>query len=225
MFPVQLKRIHPEPGSLTPVEAMSGLKLGDLAPPERPYVVANMVATVDGRAAIDGKAGPIGDEADRELFQELRTQVDAVLVGAGTVRAENYGRLVKDPERRARRERAGLAPDPLALIASHTGRAEIRDQESIVLEPNPDTLRELREQRGIRSILCEGGPTLNGSMLEAGLVDELFLSLAPKLAGGGVEPGIVRGPGLPKALDLALVSVYEHESCLFLRYRISGSGS
>lgn len=220
MCPIQLTRIHPEPGKFTPVEAMSGLCLGDLAPPERPYLVTNMVSTVDGKAAINGKAGPIGDEADRELFQELRTQVDAVLIGAGTVRAEKYGRLVKDPERRARRERDGLAADPIALIASHTGRAEIPDQEAIILEPNPEVLRELREERGIRSILCEGGPTLNASLLEAGLMDELFLSVAAKLAGGGVEPGIVHGPGLPEAIELDLVSAYAYESNLFLRYRI-----
>jgi len=210
---------------VTPVEAMSGLRLGELAPPDRPYVVTNMVMTLDGRAAIDGRAGPIGDEVDRELFHELRTQVDAVLVGAGTVRAENYGRLVEDPDRRARREREGLAPDPVALIATHSGQAALRDQEATLLEPNPETLRALREERGIRSILCEGGPTLNASMLDAGLVDELFLSLAPKLSGGGVEPGIVHGPGLPEALELELVSVYESESSLFLRYRLSGRGS
>src|SRR3954452_20601907 len=113
-----IRRLHPEPGEVTPEEATSGLRLGDLAPPERPYLVLNMVETLDGRIAIGGRSGPIGDEADRELFHGLRTQADAVMVGAGPVRTERYGRIVRAPERRARREAEGLAADPLAIVVS-----------------------------------------------------------------------------------------------------------
>src|SRR2546423_9822015 len=84
---VKLRRLLPEPGEVTAEEATSGMRLGDLAPPERPYLVLNMVSTLDGRIAIDGRSGPIGGEADRELFFGLRTQADAVMVGAGTLPA------------------------------------------------------------------------------------------------------------------------------------------
>src|SRR3954470_6622793 len=115
---VKLRRLLPESGELTPEEACAGIHLGDLAPPARPYLVINMVSTLDGRIAVDGRSGPIGDEADRELFFGLRTQADAVMVGAGTVRTERYGRLVRDPELRERRVAEGLAPDPLAVVVS-----------------------------------------------------------------------------------------------------------
>ncbi|MBA3300273.1 MAG: dihydrofolate reductase family protein [Thermoleophilaceae bacterium] len=218
---MRLNRIHPDPGVTSPEQATSGLRLGDLAPEDRPYVVLNMVMSADGRASIGGRSGPIGDEADRELFHGLRTQVDAVLVGAGTVRTEGYGRLVKDAGQRARREREGFAADPLAVIASRSGNAGIPDQEFVIIEADSARLGALRTERGIRSILCEGGPTLNASLLAQGLVDEIFLSLAPKIAGGGEVPGIVTGPGLPEPAKLELLHVLEREGNLFLRYRLN----
>src|SRR5438477_2331249 len=113
---VKLRRLLPEPGEVTAEQATTGLRFGDLAPHDRPYLVLNMVSTLDGRIAIDGRSGPIGDEADRELFFGLRTQADAVMVGAGTVRTERYGPLLRRPELRERRVAEALAPDPLAVI-------------------------------------------------------------------------------------------------------------
>src|SRR4051812_37092503 len=115
---VKLRRLLPAPAELTPLEATSSLRLGDLAPPDRPYLVLNMVSTLDGRIAIDGRSGPIGDEADTLIFHGLRTQADAVMVGAGTVRTERYGRIVRRPELRERRASEGLAEDPLAIVVS-----------------------------------------------------------------------------------------------------------
>jgi 5-amino-6-(5-phosphoribosylamino)uracil reductase len=247
---VRLRRLHPEPGELTPEEATTGLRLGDLAPPDRPYIALNMVATLDGRITIDGRSGPIGDEADRELFHGLRTQVDAVMVGAGTVRTERYGRLVKDPARRERRVAEGLAPDPLAVVVSARLRLPedlplLQDEHSTVmvltaaegeLPPTParvicvhgppgaelelgPLVRWLRSEHGVRSILCEGGPGLNESLVREGLVDELFLSIAPKLA-GGPPLTVLSGDPLGEPLDAELVSLLEHEGHLFGRYRL-----
>src|SRR4051794_39030144 len=132
---VKLRRLLPEPADLTPFEAVRGMRLADLAPPERPYLVLNMVSTLDGRITIDGRSGPIGDEADRELFHCLRTQADAVMVGAGTIRTERYGRIAKRPERREQRVAEGLDPDPLAVIVS----ARLRVPVDLPLLQDPDS--------------------------------------------------------------------------------------
>ena len=116
-------RLYPEPGRLSAEQAAAGFGPLGSTPEERPYVGLNMVATADGKATIAGRSGPIGNEADRELFHELRAQVDAVMVGAGTVRTERYGRLVRDPARRERRAARGLEPDPLAVVVS--GRLDL----------------------------------------------------------------------------------------------------
>ena len=235
---------------MTPEEACAGMRLGDLAPPDLPYLVLNMVSTLDGRIAVDGRSGPIGDEADRELFFGLRTQADAVMVGAGTVRTERYGRLLRKPELRERRVAEGLAPDPLAVVVSARLRLPadiplLQDEHSTVAvltasgEELPATpakvhylrgpadielelrplLERLRSEFGVRSILCEGGPSLNESLIAEGLVDELFLSLAPKLA-GGPPLTLLTGDPLPEPLDLELVWLLEHDGHLFARYRL-----
>ena len=84
----------------------------------------------------------------------------------------------------------------------------------------PRGLRELRAD-GIRSLLCEGGPTLNSTLFEAGLVDELFLTVAPTIAGAGEALTIVEGPPLPAPVGVELLTVHEADGHLFLRYRVA----
>src|SRR5262249_7303362 len=115
----QIRRLLPDVADTTVAEQLHGLDLTSLAKPERPYLVLNFVTTLDGRATIDGKSGPIGDRTDTEMLQRLRTRVDAVMIGAGTMRVERYGRIVSDPQLRAYRERTGLAHDPLAVLVSN----------------------------------------------------------------------------------------------------------
>ena len=80
-------------------------------------------------------------------------------------------------------------------------------------------LEVLHDRHGVRSVLCEGGPTLFGALLGEEAVDELFLSLAPRIAGGGEAPTIVEGMPLAELLELELVWVLEAEGELFIRYR------
>ena len=248
---MKITQLFPQHAELTVADAASGLRLGDLAPPDRPYLALNMVTTLDGHVTIGGRSGPIGNAADRELFHALRTQVDAVMAGAGTVRTERYGPMVRDPERRERRVKEGLAPDPLALIPSARLHLPadlplLQDPGSRVLvltqsdgelppvlarveylrgPPHPGGVRlaplftELRHKHGVRSILCEGGPALNAALLHEGLVDELFLSLAPKVT-GGAGLALVEGEPLPDALELELVTLFDSGGDLFLRYRL-----
>lgn len=247
---MDLERLEPAPPALGADHVARGLRLADLAPADRPYVVLNMVATADGRATVDGRAGPIGNEADRELFHHLRTQADAVMAGARTVAVERYGRLVRDPVLRDKRREEGLAPDPLAVVVS--GRLDLpadvpllQDEHStVVVVTGSDrvlegceahveylrgegttvdlatALRRLRAEYGVRSVLCEGGPALNAALLRQALVDELFLSLASKLDGGPQVLPIVRGLPLPGVVDMDLVWVLRAGSDLFLRYRL-----
>jgi riboflavin-specific deaminase-like protein len=233
---------------------MSDLALGDRAPEGRPYVVLNMVSTLDGKATRAGRTAGIGSRADRELFHHLRTQADVVMTGAGTLRVERYGRIVRDPALREKRRRAGFAQDPLACVvsASMDGLADLPlfaapEQRVIVLTGAPQdlpatvapvdyvragrgagaevdltaALGRLRSEHGVRSVLCEGGPTLNAELLRAHAVDELFLSLAPKLLGGAEALTIVKGAALPEPVELELVSMLEWEDELFLRVRVA----
>jgi riboflavin biosynthesis pyrimidine reductase len=99
-------------------ELLADVRPRERAPADRPFVFVNMVATVDGRAQVRGRTGELGDQADLEMLLELRALADAVLIGTGTLRAEGYARLIGSEARRARREAAGLAPDPVAVLLS-----------------------------------------------------------------------------------------------------------
>jgi riboflavin biosynthesis pyrimidine reductase len=244
---VEFRRLHPEPATVEIPALLAELRLEERAPDERPYVIANFVASVDGRAAFGGRSGPLGDDGDHALFHGLREQVDAVLAGTGTLRAERYGRLVRAPERVQRRLARGLTATPLMCIITRSGALPadiplLADPESSVVvytgapveitaaaevevtqldpaELTPLTvLRRLRADHGVRSVLCEGGPTLFGALVHAHAVDELFLTLAPKLAGGGTGPPITVGSELPHPGELALDWVLERAGSLFLRY-------
>jgi riboflavin biosynthesis pyrimidine reductase len=216
-----------------------------------------MVVTADGRAALGGKTKAISSEADRILFRRLREQVDAVMAGTGTIAIERYGPLVRDVERRARREARGLAPQPLGVTASRSLELPVQvplfqdpDSRLVVLtssdSPAPDApaqvillrvpalggtgeidfaagLERLRREHGVRSVLLEGGPTLLAAMVEAGLVDELFLTIAPVVA-GVPEPSLYEGTPPPQPVPLRLLSVLEDENFLFLRYATGSSG-
>ena len=242
-----MRQLHPETRDTSPEELASGLRLGDLAPPERPYLVLNMVSTLDGKATIEWRTKGLSDELDRELFHHLRTQADCVLVGAGTVRTERYGRIIKTEELREKRRREGLEPDALAVVVSASGNlpADLpllqEPEQRVVIATTSDArvqgvaaqveyvdmgddlpllMARLRDDYGVRSVLCEGGPTLNSYLLAAGLVDELWLTLNPKLAGGAAALTIVAGRELVEPIDLEPVSVAEGGGDLFTRWRV-----
>jgi riboflavin biosynthesis pyrimidine reductase len=224
----------------------------------RPYVILNMASTADGRASIDGRSGPIGNRADRELFHALRTTVDGVMIGAQTLRTERYNRIVADERLRDLRERRGLEREALACLVSQSLvlAADIPlladpaahvviltasegalsqqcaariDYLRVGVEGNldiPGALARLRSEWKVQTLLCEGGPHLNAQLLAGGLVDELFLSLAPKLAGGAPPAHalrIVTGEDLDPPVELELLWVLESESNLFLRYGVRRS--
>ena len=237
------------PESLDAAGVVETLPFGDWAPADRPYVAVNMVATLDGRAAIDGRAGPLGNEADRQLFQHLRQRGDAVMVGAGTVRAEGYRRVMR-PEHIPLRERFGVRPNALVVVVSRSLDlppetpllAEPGNEVAIVTDsarelpptaarvtylrmPLAEALTRLRHEHGIRAIVCEGGPTLNASLFPHALADELFLTLAPTLAGGADSLTILTGAALDPPLRLERAWLLDSGGYLFARYVAPAMGA
>jgi riboflavin-specific deaminase-like protein len=237
--------LPPQPDSIR--DLLATVRPHDRAPAGRPFVLANMIATADGRAAMDGRTGALGGDADLEQLLELRALADAVLIGTGTVRAEGYDRLVRSAERREHRRASGLAEDPTAVLISRrfdipwdAGLFQAPEQPVLIYtsgqndaqapatpapvevvrldEPTPAAaLADLRS-RGVRALLCEGGPSLLRGLVAAGLLDELFLTIAPLLTGDRGEPQILDGDRLPDPAQLELLWAVCAGSELFLRY-------
>ncbi|GGL23118.1 hypothetical protein GCM10012283_01540 [Phycicoccus endophyticus] len=214
------------PGSRPSTEQLAGL----YAPPRRRWVRSNMVTTLDGSATgADGRSGSVGTPADRRVFDILRGHADAVLVGAGTARAEGYRRLrvtrrTPHPATLVAVTRSGGVPDglrsptegrgPALLVtcaaagprALARARATLGEESVLVcgddLVELPAALDALAE-RGLRHVLLEGGPSLLGAALAAGVVDEMAVTVAPTVVGGGF-PRIVAGPALATPVGVAV---------------------
>jgi len=223
------------------------------APEGRPWVLLNMVTSVDGATAASGRSGGLGSPADRQVFHALRATADVVVAGAGTVRAEHYGPPRVTPELQQRRRERGQAPLPRLAVVS--GRleldladpffteAEVRPLVITVDDAPVDRLATTREVAdvilagsshvdlglaltelhalGARTVLVEGGPTLNGQLIAAELVDEVCLTLSPALVGGASHRlAVGEGPGGFTALRLdRVLADGDH---LFLRYLRAG---
>ncbi len=189
------------------------------------WVRANMVTTLDGAAAgADGRSGSVNTPADNRVFSLQRDLADVVLVGAGTVRAEGYRRL--QPTRRSRLPatlavvtRSGRVPEnvrtgkegrgPALLVTCAAAGPRAIDRARTVLgedavlvcgEDAVDLRRALNELslRRLRKVLLEGGPSLLSAALDADVVDELALTVAPTIVGGDA-PRITHGPALSGA--------------------------
>jgi 2,5-diamino-6-(ribosylamino)-4(3H)-pyrimidinone 5'-phosphate reductase len=217
----------------------------------RPYVIVNMVSSVDGRAAIEGKAAGMGSGIDRRTMRTLRARADAVMIGAGTLRAEKLSLGLDHPD----------VPPPLAIIVTDTGNVPLEDhlvateeQEvlillsdeapremverlrglaQVIMAPADSTgavnlrkaLLALRAERGVESLVVEGGPGLNHALISRDLVDELFLTVAPELLGGTAAETLtlLRGPQIPAGdrPALEIVSIHLADGELFLRYSLT----
>lgn len=218
---MELRELFPEPRTIAVDELTSSLRFGDRAPAERPFVALNMVSSADGKATLEGRTAPMSAAADRELFHHLRAAADGILVGAGTVRTERYGRVTKTDELQAQRARNGVRGDAVAVIVSRSGDIDPDlgvMQDALIVDDPVEALPRLRREHGIRSLLCEGGPHLNSTLFAHGLVDELFLTIAPTVAGPGESLTIVEGIALTDPVPLRLLSVHEAEGHLFLRF-------
>lgn len=148
-----------------------------------------MISTPDGVVDVDGRSGPLGGPADQARLAELRRNADVVLVGAGTVRAENYGPPSKAGLRIAVVTRTCALDFASPLFASGAGLiVTTRDApdvpvESIRAGTGEVDLAGAIEQLGAGIVHVEGGPQLNGALMDADLVDAINLTIAPRLFG------------------------------------------
>ncbi len=218
------------------------------------HVRVDFVASLDGAVEVGRHSRPLSGPADRAVFFAMRAVADVVVVGAGTVRAEEYGPIRLDEDRRRRRAARGQSPLPALAIVSDraelepTARVFAGEERTLVLTTasaaaaRPDlagvaevvvcgeTRVDLRlaldelARRGLRRVLCEGGPALLGSLLAVDAVDELCLTLSPVLVGAphlrlaGEEP-LAGGP-----VRLRLTGVVEADGVLMTRYaRVRGA--
>lgn len=245
---MEFRQLAPEPRTVDESALIGSFVEQAVAPADRPFTIANFVMSVDGRATVDGRSGGLGDDGDHAIFHCLRQHVDAVLVGTGTLRAEGYGRLLGKPERRERRIDRGQTAEPLLVTVTRSGEvptdiplfaepeariivfsAQMVDMtrcaaevEVVDLDPAELTftavMRHLRNHHAVRTVLCEGGPTLFGGLLHEDLVDDLLLTLAPKLTGGGRGPTITSGSQLAEVAQARIGWLLERGDSLFLRY-------
>lgn len=202
------------------------------AVPRRPWLRANMIATLDGAAAgPDGLTGSLNNPPDHRVFGLLRTLADAVVVGAGTLRAERYGALDLPL---VVVSRSGALPPKLvdapagrvlmATCAAAPGLEETRsvlgEEQVLVLGDEAVSLADLvpaLSGRGMSSLLCEGGPSLLRDLLAAGAVDDLCATVVPRVTAGS-QPRMAVGPDVDVPLDLRLL--LEEDGTLLGRWEV-----
>ncbi len=230
------------------------------APLDRPWVMVNMIASVDGATAINGLSRDLGGPADRAVFRAVRASCDWILVASGTAGAERYRTPNPDAAVVQRRLAAGRSPSPRLAIVTSSGAldptipaladtsagdttanndggdhrrtlvitgeaadgARLAELNAEIVRlpmpaPRPDAVLGEIHRRGAAVVLCEGGPTWNGRMTGAGLLDEVCLSISPILT-GGTSSRIVAGAAQAVPARMRLRRLLTEGDLLFARY-------
>ncbi len=206
------------------------------APAHRPYVYINMVATIDGKTVSGGRGEPVqdlGSDLDHATMRQIERASDAVLIGAGSLRAtkgihypKGLRRIVASASGDVPTDRRFFTDEPDLAFVATTERATVPAGLNVI-ECGSETIdwtrlfSVLRSEHGVQRLLVEGGSEINASLLSADLVDELFLTVAPKVKLGRDVPTYAEGEALPrdKMLKFKLVSCTPVGDEVFVRYR------
>lgn len=171
---------------------------------DRPYVIVNMVMTLDGKVR-SGKFWPLSSDVDYGLMKQLRSYADALLIGGATAR-KWLDKIVDIP----------------VYVVSKSGKVpKTKNSKIITGTVNFQKLFKTFREQGVKILLVEGGPDINWQLFKDNLVDELFLTIAPKILGGRDYKSIIDGKQFTLPRRGRLISVYKHDSELFLRYNFN----
>jgi len=215
---------------------------------KRPYVILNAAMTLDGKIATVARDSKISSKADLIRLHKLRAEVDAVMVGAGTVLADNPSltvrrvrgknpiRIVIDGEAKipANAKVLDRSAKTIVAVLSKAKKEKIDELRAtgadiIISDGETIDLLSLLERlysNGVRKLLLEGGSTLNWCMLERGLVDEIQVVVSPRIVGGEKAKTLVGGKGFSKiknGVELKLLNVKRIGSEILLVYRVTGA--
>jgi riboflavin biosynthesis pyrimidine reductase len=234
-----------QPGEPAPTELITALG-GIYAYPGGTCVRGNMIASVDGAIEVKGRSGGLSGAADRLVFTVLRSLADVILVGAGTARAEKYGKATRVwPQLRQGRAAmppiavvtrslgldldsqliTGAGPRTILLTTSQAKeRLELAAVNADVIVAGEDSVPasvaiEKLTSLGHRRILVEGGPTLLGQLAADGHLDELCVTTSPLLEGGHSPGRMLRAASGHELTPLSLVSILEDDGFVLSRYR------
>ena len=239
-----ITRLSPEPAGVP----LADEQLVELyGRPGRSNLRVNFVTSVDGAVALHGYSAGLSGAADKRVFGILRMLCDALLVGAGTLRGEEYHAVRLDERRRAWRRAHGLAEVPTLVVVSQSLRLDPRQEAFSAAPVRPLVLTNARakmptgltevadvlrvgddlvdlpaglaelHRRGHRQLLCEGGPVLFGALTGADLVDEVCLTVSPLLAGPGAGRITAGSAGPARTMTLRHVLAAD-DGALLLRY-------
>jgi riboflavin biosynthesis pyrimidine reductase len=187
----------------------------------RPWVLVNMITSLDGGVAVDQRSGGLGGPADRRVFHLLRDLAGIVLVGAGTARAERYGPPTVPGLRVAVVTRSAHLDWSSPLFASGAGLVVTTEDapevpvECIRAGHGAVDLHQALGHLDADVVLCEGGPSLNGDLLAAGAIDEWCLTLSPMVIGGKAGRAALSDAAHLTGFDI--VRVLEEDGYLFVR--------
>jgi len=220
-----VRLLHPDRDRSNDELVAEHVALTGARPSDRAFVRLNMISSADGGSAVAGVSGGLGNRDDHAVYQALRDGADGVIVGLGTVVAEHY-----HPPRQEH-----LRIYVVADVPDISGDEELfrSGRATIVLPedagPVPDGVPELRAGTGLvdlprvlgglagQVLVAEGGPTLAGVLSSLGLVDEFFLTVAPRVVAGS-SGRVVRGPDADPEVWQLQHGVCDDEGFLFLRY-------
>ena len=171
---------------------------------DRPWVVLSMISTADGATAIDGNSAKLGGPTDREVFLHLHRSADCVLVGAQTIRQDSYSPLPAHQKLVVLSNTGNLGANAQALLDAGNTQIVTGDVRNIVHDLSGNIC------------VLEGGSNLNNQMLQANLIDEICLTIAPMFV-GGTTPRIFEGEWFNHE-SWTLAHVCHDSGFVFLRY-------